>query len=112
MANTIDFSHIGFALLTGLVPSLVWLYFWLRRDRNHPEPFFLLTISFLLGSGMVILAAFFQKEVKDMLSNAELRVVVWAGIEEALKFAVFYLVAYKPGSPDVAGTSVNTLVAA
>lgn len=102
MANTIDFSHIGFALLTGLVPSLIWLYFWLRRDRNHPEPFFLLCISFLLGSGMVILAAFFQREVKDLFTNAEARVVIWAGIEEALKFLVFYFVAYKSSANDEA----------
>ena len=102
MANTIDPSHIIFALLTGLVPSLIWLYFWLRRDRNHPEPFFLLCISFLLGAGVVLIAAFLQKEVKDVITSAQARVVVWAGIEEALKFLIFYLVAYKSRANDEA----------
>ena len=102
MANSIALSHIVYALFTGLVPSLIWLYFWLRRDRNHPEPFFLLTISFLLGALAVIVAAFLQREVKDMFSDAQLRVVVWAGIEEALKFLIFYAVAYKSRANDEA----------
>ncbi len=98
MAFSIDTSHITFALFTGLLPSLIWLYFWLRRDRKHPEPIFLLFLSFLLGAGVVLIAAFLQKEVKGMLVNTELRLVVWAGIEEALKFIIFYVLAYRSRS--------------
>lgn len=95
MAFSIDTTHLGFALFTGLLPSLIWLYFWLRRDRKHPEPLFLLVISFLLGAGVVLIAAFLQKETKGLFDNAQLRLVVWAGIEESLKFLIFYLVAYR-----------------
>ena len=35
-------------ILLGLLPSLIWLWFYLRRDR-HPEPRRLLVIVFLLG---------------------------------------------------------------
>lgn len=98
MAFSIDTTHLGFALFTGLLPSLIWLYFWLRRDRNHPEPLFLLVISFLLGVGVVLIAAFLQREVKDMLVDTQTRIIVWAGIEEALKLLVFYLVAYRSRS--------------
>ncbi|MEK7228258.1 MAG: PrsW family glutamic-type intramembrane protease [Patescibacteria group bacterium] len=98
MAFSIDTTHLGFALLTGLLPSLIWLYFWLRRDRNHPEPLFLLVLSFLLGAGVVLIAAFLQKEVKDVIADTQARIVVWAGIEEALKFLVFYLLAYRSRS--------------
>ncbi len=95
MAWSIDTSHITFALFTGLLPSLIWLYFWLRRDRKNPEPFFLLTISFLLGAGVVLIAGLLQKEVKDFFINEQVRIAIWAGIEEVLKFSVFYLVAYR-----------------
>ncbi len=95
MAWSIDTSHITFALFTGLLPSLIWLYFWLRRDRKNPEPFFLLTISFLLGAGVVLIAGLLQKEVKDFFINEQVKIAIWAGIEEVLKFSVFYLVAYR-----------------
>ncbi len=102
MANNVTDSHLIFALFTGLVPSLIWLYFWLRRDKKNPEPFFLLLISFLLGAGMVLIAGYLQKGVKDMIFDTQVRVVVWAGIEEALKFLVFYLVAYRSRANDEA----------
>lgn len=95
MAFSIDTSHLTFALFTGLLPSLIWLYFWLRRDRKNPEPFFLLTVSFLLGAGVVLIAGLLQKEVKDFITNDQLRIAIWAGIEEVLKFSIFYLVAYR-----------------
>ena len=98
MAFSIDTTHLGFALFTGLLPSLIWLYFWLRRDRNHPEPLFLLVLSFLLGAGVVLIAAFLQREVKDMFADTNLRIVVWAGIEEVLKFLIFYVLAYRSRS--------------
>lgn len=102
MANSVTQPQVLFALLTGLVPSLIWLYFWLRRDKKSPEPFWLLFISFLLGAGMVVIAGYLQKGVKDMILDTQVRVVVWAGIEEALKFLIFYLVAYRSRANDEA----------
>lgn len=102
MANSINYSHIAFALITGLLPSLIWLYFWLRRDRKNPEPFWLLVLCFVLGSGVVLIAGFLQKGVKDFILNDHVRVAVWAGIEEVLKFSIFYFVAYRSRSNDEA----------
>ncbi len=95
MAYDITSPQLIFAIVTGLGPSLIWLYFWLRRDRKHPEPFGLLLLCFLLGAGAVFIAGALQKGVKDMILDAPTRVVVWAGIEEALKFIIFYLIALK-----------------
>ncbi|MCC7436836.1 PrsW family intramembrane metalloprotease [Candidatus Nomurabacteria bacterium] len=103
MAFTIiNTQHIVFALFTGLLPSLIWLFFWLKRDKNNPEPFWLLLLCFLLGAGMVVVAGFLQKEVKDLISINEVRIAVWAGIEEVLKFAIFCLIALKSRSNDEA----------
>jgi RsiW-degrading membrane proteinase PrsW (M82 family) len=100
MAFDITSPQLLFALFTGLVPSLIWLYFWLQRDRNKPEPFGLLAICFLLGSGMVFIAGILQKESKELLTDANLRIVFWAGIEEVLKFLIFYFVAYRSRAND------------
>ncbi len=95
MVQAITSSNLLFALLTGLVPSLIWLYFWLHRDRNKEEPLGLLVLCFLLGAGVVLIAGFLQKGTKDLFSDAHVRTFVWAGIEEVLKFVIFYLIAYR-----------------
>lgn len=95
MAETLTSPYFLFALVTGLVPSLIWVYFWLRRDREKEEPFWLLLICFLLGGTMVFVAGFLQKGSKDFFSDATTQTFIWAGIEEVLKFAIFYLVAYR-----------------
>lgn len=95
MANILNSPHFLFALLTGFVPSLIWLYFWLRRDRQKEEPFGILLLCFLLGAAMVFIAGFLQKGTKDLFTDINARTFVWAGIEEVLKFIIFYLVAYR-----------------
>lgn len=95
MAYTVTASQVAFALFTGLIPSLIWLYFWLRRDRIKPEPFGILFLCFILGAAMVFIAGFLQKESKDFFTDINARTFFWAGIEEVLKFVIFYLIAYR-----------------
>ncbi len=94
MASEVVSSPIGFAVLTGLVPSLLWLFFWLRLDRKRPEPFALLLICFVIGGTSVLFATMIQGGIKDLV-NPGGRVVVFAAVEELLKFFVFYMVAYR-----------------
>lgn len=82
------------ALLIGLTPALFWLFFWLRTDRDNPEPFMLLLYCFLLGGIAVYFATIFEHGSTTFVSNKELQVVIWAGIEEILKFFAFYLIIY------------------
>lgn len=42
-------AALGPAVIGGLVPALVWLAFWLREDREHPEPRRIIFLTFLLG---------------------------------------------------------------
>lgn len=95
MANQIIHSPITFAIITGLVPSLIWLFFWLRLDRKRKEPFVLLFISFVVGAGSVLFATLIQGGFRELMADSPARVVVFAGIEEVLKFFVFYMIAYK-----------------
>ena len=37
------------SFLLGLIPALIWLWFWLKEDA-HPEPAKNITLSFLGGS--------------------------------------------------------------
>ncbi len=87
-------SPTTLALLFGLVPAVFWLFFWLRTDRDRPEPLGLLLLCFILGGVSVYFATMFQHASTTLVTNKETQVVVWAGIEEVLKFVAFYFVAY------------------
>ncbi len=89
------------SLILGFVPSLIWLIFWLREDP-HPEPNKCLVRAFIAGMAAVPGAIVFQYIALMILGldthgfNLEavsgttliLVILMWAGIEEIIKFAV------------------------
>lgn len=91
------------AFLLGLIPALVWLWFWLKED-THPEPAKILTLAFLGGMLTVLLVLPLQKIIYDFFSNYQflpeywwnnLQFTLWAGSEEILKFVIVYIIALK-----------------
>lgn len=79
--------HFAIAFLSGLIPALFWLWFWLREDREKPEPWHLIALAFIAGMIVVPLVLPLQKAAIEIYSNANL-VWVWVIIEELLKYAV------------------------
>ncbi|MDO8430514.1 MAG: PrsW family glutamic-type intramembrane protease [Candidatus Taylorbacteria bacterium] len=84
---------ILYALLAGVLPALLWLWFWLREDNLHPEPRSLITKSFLGGMVAVALAVIFEKYAFDIISDQVYRYITWAAIEEIVKFMAVALIA-------------------
>lgn len=83
------------AFLLGIIPALIWLWFWLKEDI-HPEPAKILTLAFLGGVISVLLVLPIQKIVYDHLVEYKiLSFTLWAGTEEIIKFLVIYFVALK-----------------
>jgi RsiW-degrading membrane proteinase PrsW (M82 family) len=83
------------AVIIGTVPSVIWLLFWLHLSRDRREPFGLMLLCFILGAISVVVAIFLQNGFKELVTDQMTRIGVWAAIEELLKFAVFYIIAYK-----------------
>jgi RsiW-degrading membrane proteinase PrsW (M82 family) len=90
---------LAFAFIGGFLPALIWLWFWLREDKAHPEPNKLILKTFGLGMLMVPVAFVLQSAINYLLlgGNGEyviarggiatvLIIVVWAGIEELVKY--------------------------
>lgn len=86
-------AAIFYAFLAGLLPSLIWLWFWLREDGVHPEPRLLLVLCFIGGMVAVIVAAYMEKYAARLIVDQDLRYTVWASIEEILKFIVVGVIA-------------------
>lgn len=104
-----------FALVGGFLPALVWLFFWLKEDKLKPEPKGLLFTTFVVGGLSVFLAFFLQKgftllienynfDSKNLFTDNNLDsfllanlifLLVWAFIEEIVKYLSAYIVAFK-----------------
>ncbi len=72
----------------GLLPALLWLWFWLREDSRHPEPRRLIALAFLAGMLAVALVIPIEEWVAGQLADQSQVFLAWAAIEELMKFAV------------------------
>jgi len=86
-----NINLILLALVSGVLPALVWLAFWLREDYKHPEPRGLILRTFLLGAVAVILVLPFQKIVDSWFPGVTIAaVLLWVVLEELFKLTAAY----------------------
>lgn len=92
-----DSATVWYALLGGVLPALLWLWFWLREDEEHPEPRGMIIAAFLAGTLAVFLAyplERFAYTLFGLVPTVEL-LLVWAATEEILKFLAVYFIAIR-----------------
>lgn len=90
-----DSQTIGIALLGGIVPALIWLWFWLKEDSTNPEPKGLLLLTFLGGAISVFAVLPVQRFTEGFFPNETSLLVVWAAIEEIIKYAFVAILALR-----------------
>ncbi len=87
-------------ILLGVLPSLIWLVFFLKEDP-HPEPKGILARIFIYGSFAALMAVVFQYFFQDILDffrigeYAFISFFILAAVEEILKFTVVYITVNK-----------------
>ncbi len=88
------------SFILGLIPALLWLWFWLKED-THPEPAKMITLSFLGGMLSVFFVLYIQKTIYYYLGNhVTLSFTLWAATEEIFKFLFVYFIALRNKSTD------------
>ena len=86
MAQNLTASTLFFALAGGFIPSLLWLWFWLKED-SHPEPRANLIYTFIAGMIVVPIAMVFEYIALFPLGlTGSFSLLAWAFIEEILKY--------------------------
>lgn len=89
-------SMVFIALLGGILPSVFWLWFWLKEDDIHPEPRGLIILSFLVGMLATALAYPIEQFIAVNVNGSDfLLLSLWAITEEVLKFLGIYLIALR-----------------
>ena len=92
--NTLEIIFWG--LLGGIIPPLIWVWFWLQEDRLHPEPRGLILRCFIGGMLSVMLALVAENALQSFFgSTTNLLLFLWAGVEEISKFLAAYLIAFR-----------------
>ncbi len=94
MAYDVIASDVFWALVGGLLPALLWLWFWLKEDA-HPEPRRVLILTFIGGMMMAVVALFLEQFAHFAISSfafspawaSIILLFIWAGIEESAKYA-------------------------
>jgi RsiW-degrading membrane proteinase PrsW (M82 family) len=82
----IGLQAITFAFLGGLLPALLWLWFWLKEDSKSPEPRSLILLAFVAGMIAVPLAIPLERYAETVATGGAV-LVLWSVIEEVLKYA-------------------------
>ena len=96
--------NIFFLIPLGLLPSLVWLLFYLRKDK-HPESNRMVVKVFLAGGVAALVAIFLEKAAQQVLQNllaSHLPVITSLGvilvaaiIEETVKYSATWISAFR-----------------
>lgn len=96
--NTLIYAIVG-----GVLPAFVWLWFWLKEDARKPEPRILIALSFLGGMVAVFIALPVEEYLAALfphispvslktLTDPPLLVALLAATEEIVKFSAAYLI--------------------
>jgi len=121
MAEIIGAKEVFFAFMGGILPALLWLWFWLKEDP-HPEPRKVLILTFL-GGMMMAVAALFAEQLAFAGINylfspvgqgmtATVMLFIWAGIEEIAKYSAARKIALRLPSFDEPVDAIIYLITA
>ena len=99
MIDLLNPLNLFLALAGGILPALIWLWFWLKEDGLHPEPRTLIMLAFLVG--MLATAVSYPLEMfvdQHVVSGFTFeKFFLWAFIEEGLKWAaVMFIIVRTP----------------
>jgi RsiW-degrading membrane proteinase PrsW (M82 family) len=89
------------ALMAGILPAIIWLMFWLREDRLHPEPRSLIVLAFLAGMLATSLAYPIEHFIADTVGGLGIAadhytmLFLWSATEEILKYLAVIFIALR-----------------
>jgi len=86
-----DAPPILIALLYGLLPALIWLFFWIAEDRKRPEPKRLIALAFIAGMIAVPLSITIEMWIEASIGGGFLKTLLWSLTEEVMKYTIAFI---------------------
>lgn len=88
--------NILLPFLGGIIPPIIWLWFWLKEDAKNPEPKKYILITFLVGMFVVIPTIYIEKFViENSIQYSFVYFILLSMTEEIFKFIGAYFTVLK-----------------
>lgn len=106
--QNVDFSFaqdpntLTLAIIYGMVPAIIWLFFWLRENAEHKRRHGLLVSLFFGGALSIILTLPVQIWLSHLSKDESVLNILWAASEEVMKFAIFALIVLRNSGKNIA----------
>jgi RsiW-degrading membrane proteinase PrsW (M82 family) len=78
----------AYAVIAGVMPALLWLFFFTREDSAHATHKRYIFGCFIGGAIAVVTAIVVEKIIADSVVDPTMRYTLWATFEEVIKFLV------------------------
>src|ERR1700756_5191826 len=91
---TNDPKILTLAFLGGIIPALLWLWFWIKEEENKPEPKGILLAVFVAGMISVVIVLQIEKFIQVHVTAPNLDLVLWAASEEIIKYFAVLIILY------------------
>jgi RsiW-degrading membrane proteinase PrsW (M82 family) len=97
MAN-ISVTTILYAAAGGMIPTFLWLWFWLTEEDSHREPIGLIILTFIGGAIGVLILLPLKPVVQSLSLQSNHITILYAFLEECVKFGLVSLIAFNSGA--------------
>ncbi len=97
---SLNIELLGLAIVSGIIPPLCWLWFWLREDKKHPEPKGLIGLVFIMGMATVAIVLPLEKMIQNFSLPYNWELIAWAASEEVLKFLMVVILVSSTNQAD------------
>ncbi len=97
---TSDPKVLILAFIVGIIPSLLWLWFWVREEEKKAEPKGLLAIVFIMGMIAVVFVLPIEKFIQTSIDSHEWQLTLWASAEEIIKYLAVMIILYNTSQID------------
>lgn len=92
----INFKTLFFVIVGGILPSLLWLWFWLKEDNKKAEPKRMILYTFVAGGLAVFLAFYLEQYASSNFDTSSLENVnisfasLWEGLKASQPFLYLF----------------------
>jgi len=98
--HSITITEVFLIVAGGIVPTLIWLWFWLKEDKKRPEPGRLIMMCFTAGFLSVAVAIIAEGMIQGMTNQffpgkIIIPIALFALTEEIVKYLAVYLIAFR-----------------
>lgn len=97
MANitNISIETILYAAAGGIIPTFVWLWFWIQEEGAYAKPLGVIILTFVSGAFGLLLLLPLKPVIQQLALPPLVILVLYAFLEEVIKYSIVALVVFR-----------------